>query len=96
MKITVKPKVETTDQFNIRIPLSLKKRLEALRKRAGELGADFNATFVGVIEEFAAELESRLDVHLKTTSMSPNKVLGQPAPATSPTRPTNGAEPERA
>ena len=96
MKITVKHKVEATDQFNIRIPLSLKKRLEALRTRAAELGADFNATFVGVIDEFAAELESRFDVDVKAASTSPSKVLGQPAPAISSSRPRNGAEPENA
>jgi len=96
VKITVKPKVEATDQFNIRIPLSLKKRLEALRTRAGELGADFNATFVGVIEEFVAELESRFAVDVKPASTNPNKVLAQPAPSTSSNRSSNGAEPERA
>ena len=96
MKITVKPKVEATDQFNIRIPLSLKKRLEALRTCAGELGADFNATFVGVIEEFAGEMESRFDVDLKAASTNPNKVLAQPAPSTSSSRSGNGGASERA
>ncbi len=86
MNITVKPKIEATDQFNIRIPVSVKKRLEALRTRAVEIGADFNATFVGVIEEFATELESRFDLDVKAASTNPTKVLARPAPSTSSSR----------
>jgi hypothetical protein len=33
MKITVKPKIESTAQFNVRLPLSLKQRLDGLRIR---------------------------------------------------------------
>ena len=48
MKVSIKPKIEPMEQFNVRLPASLKKRLEALRTRASELDADFNSTLVGV------------------------------------------------
>ena len=112
MKINIKPKIEATDQYNIRMPVKLKKRLETLKTRADNLGADFNATLVGMIEEFATELEARFDAQDQSVSTSPstnprtnpNKVLGQPTPPTdannlSPvdrTSTPNGADPERA
>jgi hypothetical protein len=100
VKITVKPKVETTDQFNIRLPLSLKKRLETLRSRANDLGADFNATLVGVIEEFATELETRFDGQSKSASAgpraNPNNLLGPATPSIAPAVSKNGAETESA
>ena len=79
MKLTVKPKIESTEQFNVRLPASLKKRLEALRTRASELDADFNGTLVAVIEEFAAELEKRFEGRSKSASKNPNKSLARPA-----------------
>src|SRR6266481_3694727 len=59
MKINVKPKIEPTAQFNIRLPLSLKQRLDELRTRAAEYSADFNATLVAVLEEFPMEDKER-------------------------------------
>ena len=111
MKINIKPKIESTDQYNLRMPVTLKKRLETLKTRADNLGADFNATLVGIIEEFATELEARFDAQDQSVSTNPrtnpNKVLGRPASATAST-PTaadsdsipgpvtaNGSPPER-
>ncbi len=75
MKISVKPKTEPTAQFNIRLPLSLKQRLDGLRTRAAECSADFNATLVAVLEEFAVELDTRLGVQRGAASRHPNNLL---------------------
>ncbi len=79
MKINVKPKIESTAQFNVRLPLSLKQRLDGLRTRATDSGADFNATLVGVLEEFAVELDTRLGVQRGAASRHPNTLLAEPA-----------------
>jgi hypothetical protein len=79
MKINVKPKIESTAQFNIRLPLSLKQRLDGLRTRATDSGADFNATLVGVLEEFAVELDTRLAPKPRAASRHPNTLLAEPA-----------------
>ena len=79
MKINVKPKIESTAQFNVRLPLSLKQRLDSLRTRATDSGADFNATLVAVLEEFAAELDTRLGVQRGAASRHPNRLLAEPA-----------------
>lgn len=81
MKINLRPKIEPMEQFNVRLPASLKKRLEALRTRASELDADFNGTLVGVIEEFATELEKRFETRSKSASKNPNKSLAQQTPS---------------
>jgi len=89
MRINIKAKIEATDQYNLRMPVTLKKRLETLKTRAENLGADFNATMVGMIEEFATELEARFDAQDQSVSTgpstnprtNPNKVLGRPASA---------------
>jgi hypothetical protein len=78
MKINVKPKIEPTAQFNVRLPLSLKQRLDGLRTRATDSGADFNATLVGVLEEFATELDARLGTKCGAASKHPNSLLGEP------------------
>ncbi len=79
MKINVKPKIESTAQFNVRLPLSLKQRLDNLRTRATDSGADFNATLVGVLEEFAVELDTRLGTKGGAASKHPNTPLAEPA-----------------
>ncbi len=79
MKINVKPKIESTAQFNVRLPLSLKQRLDGLRTRATDSGADFNATLVGVLDEFAVELDTRLDAKPRAASRHPNTLLAEPA-----------------
>jgi hypothetical protein len=80
MKINVKPKIEPTAQFNIRLPLSLKQRLDELRTRAAEYSADFNATLVAVLEEFAMELDTRLAAKPGSASEYPNKLIADSAP----------------
>ena len=95
MKLTVKPKIEATDQYNIRLPLSLKQRLEALKTRASDHGADFTGTLVGVIEEFATELEARFDSQDQGRRTNPNKSVGQPTPTPEPTTHENGADRNR-
>ena len=92
MKINIKPKIEATDQYNLRMPVTLKKRLETLKTRADNLRADFNATLIGMIEEFATELEARFDAQDQSVTTpstnprtNPNKVLGRPASATAST-----------
>jgi hypothetical protein len=89
MKVSIKPKIEPMEQFNVRLPVSLKKRLEALRTRATDLNADFNGTLVAIIEEFAAELEKQFDVPSNSASKNPNKSLGRPTPP-------NGSDPDAA
>src|SRR5260370_29916424 len=79
MKINVKPKIESTAQFNVRLPLSLKQRLDSLRTRATNSGADFNATLVCVLEEFAVELDTRLGAKPRAASRHPNTLLAEPA-----------------
>jgi hypothetical protein len=85
MKVSIKPKIEPMEQFNVRLPVSLKKRLEALRTRA----TDLNGTLVAIIEEFAAELEKQFDVPSNSASKNPNKSLGRPTPP-------NGSDPDAA
>lgn len=90
MRIHIKPKNEATDQYNIRIPVSLKHDLETLKTRAAELGFDFNATLVDTIQEFRDELKQRLDgPAAKRIKRGPNKTLGQAGPP-------NGIDLERA
>jgi predicted DNA-binding protein len=93
MKLTIKPKVEKTDQYNMRMPISLKQRLTALATRADAHATDLNATIVAMIEQLATELDERFDAEDKAAgtspSTNPNKLLGR---STS----INGADPERA
>ena len=52
MKLNLKPLVETTEQLNVRIPATLKKRMDDTRTRAKNLGIDYNATLIANLEEF--------------------------------------------
>jgi hypothetical protein len=85
MKLTVKPKVEKNDQFNMRMPVSLKQRLTALVARADAHNTDLNATIVAMLEQLANELDERFDAEDKSVrtgaSTNPNKVLGRTTPA---------------
>jgi len=74
MKFTVKPKVETTEQLNLRIPSSLRQHIDSVRGLADESGVDYNATLIGVIAEFNSELEAQLQ-------RSKNKASGPGNPA---------------
>jgi hypothetical protein len=95
MKLTIKPKVEKTDQFNMRMPVSLKQRLTALAIRADAHGTDLNGTIVVMLEQLATELDERFDAEDKTPSTgprtNPNKVLGRPTPTSLA---SNGTDPD--
>ncbi len=78
MKLTVKPKIEKTDQYNMRMPVSLKQRLATLATRADAHGTDLNATIVAMLEQLATELDERFDAEDKGASKIPNKLLGRP------------------
>jgi hypothetical protein len=92
MKITVKPKVENTDQFNISLPQSLKQRLQTLRTEAPNHGADFNSTLVGIMEEFATELEIQWGIADKSPRPTPRRSLEHPTPSTEPSAYGNGRD----
>jgi hypothetical protein len=94
MKVSIKPKVEPSDQFNLSLPLSLKHRLQTLKTQASDHGADFNSTLIGVIEEFATELETQWGIADKTPRANPRKSLGQPIPSLEPTSYGNGTDRE--
>jgi len=60
MKINFKPLVETSEHLNLRIPASLKKRMDNTRARAANLGIDYNATLVANLEEFEKEFDAQV------------------------------------
>jgi hypothetical protein len=60
MKFAVKTKPEPTDVYTIRIPISLKRQMEATRKLADECDADYNATLIGVLANFNANMQAQL------------------------------------
>jgi hypothetical protein len=60
MKINFKPLVETSEHLNLRIPASLKKRMDNTRARAAKLGIDYNATLVANLEEFEKEFDAQV------------------------------------
>jgi hypothetical protein len=73
MKITVKPKAAPTDVYTIRIPVSLKQQMEATRKLADECDADYNATLIGVLANFNANMQAYLSkLRSKRPSASAN------------------------
>ncbi len=95
MKITVKPKVETTDQFNISLPQSLKQRLQTLRTEAPNHNADFNDTLIGILDEFATELEIQWNIGGKSPRPNPRKSLGQQTTSIEPTAYGNGKDKDK-
>ncbi len=60
MKINFKPLVETSEHLNLRIPASLKKRMDNTRTRAAKLGIDYNATLIANLEEFEKEFDAQV------------------------------------
>ena len=70
MKLNLKPLVETTEQLNVRIPATLKKRLDNTRARAKDLGVDFNATLIGNLEEFEREFDALITAKQSSASAS--------------------------
>ena len=70
MKLNLKPLVETTEQLNVRIPATLKKRLDNTRVRAKDLGIDFNATLIANLEEFEREFDALITARQSAASTS--------------------------
>src|SRR5580698_8231293 len=70
MKLNLKPLVETTEQLNVRIPGTLKKRMDNTRVRAKDLGIDFNATLIGNLEEFEREFDALIAAKQSSASAS--------------------------
>jgi hypothetical protein len=60
MKLNLKPLVETTEQLNVRIPGTLKKRMDNTRARAKNLGIDYNGTLIANLEEFEREFDAQI------------------------------------
>ena len=60
MKLNFKPLIETTEQLNLRITSTLKKRMDHTRARAKSLGIDYNATLIANLEEFEREFDVQL------------------------------------
>src|SRR5271163_3605575 len=70
MKLNLKPLVETTEQLNVRIPATLKKRMDDTRARAKDLGVDFNATLIANLEEFEREFDALITAKQSSASAS--------------------------
>ena len=70
MKLNLKPLVETTEQLNVRIPGTLKKRMDNTRARAKDLGVDFNATLIANLEEFEREFDALITARQSAASAS--------------------------
>jgi hypothetical protein len=78
MKLNLKPLVETTEQLNVRIPGTLKKRMDNTRARAKDLGVDFNATLIGSLEEFEREFDALITAKQSSAS-APSASLKAPS-----------------
>ena len=70
MKLNLKPLIETTEQLNLRIPGTLKKRMDNTRAHARNLGIDYNATLIANLEEFEREFEAQLSARQEATGSS--------------------------
>lgn len=68
MKINFKPLVETSEHLNLRIPASLKKRMDNTRARAAKVGIDYNATLVANLEEFEKEFDAQVTAKEQATA----------------------------
>ncbi len=61
MKVNLKHSPGKLGQYNIRLPISLKQRLEKTRAFAEELDVDFAATQIDNLDQFETELAARLN-----------------------------------
>ncbi len=61
MKVNLKHSLGKLGQYNIRLPISLKQRLEKTRAFAEELDVDFAATQIDNLDQFETELAARLN-----------------------------------
>ena len=60
MKINVKPKTQKTVQRNLRVSVALNQQMDETSKLADELGADYHATLVSIVEQFDTEFNAKL------------------------------------
>ncbi len=60
MKVTVKPKAEPQERITLRVPSSLKKRMDETRAIADRKGADYYASIVDAIDGADQELRTKL------------------------------------
>jgi hypothetical protein len=106
MKLNLKPLVETTEQLNVRIPSTLKKRMDNTRSRARNLGIDYNATLIANLEEFEREFDALITAKGESASTSlaalePTNINSASAPLAEPHQPnlssasSNGSQRER-
>jgi hypothetical protein len=61
MKVNLKHSLGKLGQYNIRLPIPLKQRLEKTRAFAEELDVDFAATQIDNLDQFETELAARLN-----------------------------------
>jgi hypothetical protein len=84
MKINFKPLIESSEHLNLRIPGSLKKRMDNTRARAAKLGIDYNATLIANLEEFEKEFDAQVAAKEQTSATSAGSSLADlvaPEPA---------------
>jgi hypothetical protein len=80
MKISFKPMVESSEHLNLRIPASLKKRMDNTRARAAKLGIDYNATLVANLEEFEKEFDAQVTAKEQSDAKSSGNSLADLVP----------------
>jgi len=80
MKISFKPMVESSEHLNLRIPASLKKRMDNTRARAAKLGIDYNATLIANLEEFEKEFEAQITAKEQASTKSGSSSLADLVP----------------
>ncbi len=61
MKVNLKHSLGKLGQYNIRLPIGLKQRLEKTRAFAEELDVDFAATQIDNLDQFETELAASLN-----------------------------------
>jgi hypothetical protein len=60
VKVQIKPKAEAQERITLRIPASLKKRMDETRAIADKLGADYYASIIDAISGADEELRTKL------------------------------------
>ena len=111
MKINVKTKAQKTVQRNLRVSVALNHQMDETSKLADELGADYHATLVSIIEQFDTEFNARLremkvkgETYTNSGITAGSESIPEPVSQHSAEHPkastksttVNGAEPERA
>jgi hypothetical protein len=90
MKVTVKPKAETQERITLRIPASLKKRMDETRAIADRIGADYYASITDALAGIDEELRAKLIQAGDKSGDKPGDNLGDKLST------ANGADRERA